>query len=71
MRTLEDWEERFDVFYVLAPHPAFTQVEGLTEPFPIDRPSPIYPLKLTVEDIATIKAFAATIPPKDLGAPVR
>ena len=34
-------EDRFDAFYTLAPHPAFTQIDGVTDPFPIDRPSPI------------------------------
>ena len=38
LRTLEDWEDRMRAFYALAPHPAFTQVEGITEPFAINRP---------------------------------
>ena len=71
LRTHDDWEDRFDAFYALAPHPAFTQVEGVTEPFPINRPSPIHPMELTVEEIETIREFARTIPPKDLGAEVR
>ena len=71
LRTLEDWEDRMRAFYALAPHPAFTQVEGVTEPFPIDRPSPIHPLEMTVDEIETIIVFTATIPPKNLGAPVR
>ena len=71
LRTHDDWEDRFDSFYALAPHPAFTQVEGVTEPFPINRPSPIYPMELTVGEIETIREFARTIPPKDLGAEVR
>ena len=71
LRTLEDWEDRMRAFYALAPHPAFTQVEGITEPFPIDRPSPIHPLEVTEDQIETIIEFTRTIPPKDLGAPVR
>ncbi|MGD1925031.1 MAG: hypothetical protein ACFB03_12715 [Paracoccaceae bacterium] len=71
LRTLDDWEVRFDAFYTLAPHPAFTQIEGVTDPFPINRPSPIHPMEMTLEDIQIIKAFAETIPPKDLGAEVR
>ena len=71
LRTLEDWEDRMRAFFALAPHPAFTQIEGITEPFPIDRPSPIHPLQLTEGDIETIVEFTRTIPPKDLGAPVR
>ena len=71
LRTLDDWEDRFNSFYALAPHPAFTQIENVTEPFPPHRPSPIHPLELTLQDIDTIREFARTIPPKDLGAPVR
>ena len=71
LRTLEDWADRMRAFYALAPHPAFTQVEGITEPFPIDRPSPIHPLEVTEAEIETIVSYTATIPPKDLGAPVR
>ena len=70
LRTLPDWEERFDSFYALNPHPAFTQVEGVTEPFPIDRPSPIHPMTLTLREIETIREYARTIPPKDLGAAI-
>ena len=71
LRTLEDWEDRMRAFYALAPHPAFTQIEGITEPFPIDRPSPIHPLELTEDEVEIILEFTRTIPPKDLGAPVR
>lgn len=71
MRTLDDWEARFDAFFTLAPHPAFTQVAGVTEPFPVNRPSPIHPLTLTLEEIRVIKEYTRTIMPKDLGAPVR
>ena len=71
LRTLEDWEDRFDSFYALAPHPAFTQVAGVTEDFPINRPSPIHPVELTLEEIDVITEFTRTIPPKDLGGPVR
>jgi mono/diheme cytochrome c family protein len=71
LRTLEDWEERFSAFYVLPPHPAFTQIEGVTEPFPINRPSPIHPMELTLQELDAITAYTRTIAPKDLGAAVR
>ncbi len=71
LRTLEDWEERFKVFWTENPHPAFTQIDGVTEPFPIDRPSPIHPLTLTLEEIDAIVAYARTIAPKNLGNEVR
>ena len=71
LRTLDDWENRMLGFYTLAPHPAFTQVEGVTEPFPAHRPSPIHPLELTLDDIDEITAFTATIPAKNLGQEIQ
>lgn len=71
LRTLEDWEDRMRSFYALAPHPAFTQIEGITEPFPINRPSPIHPVELTELEIEEIIEYTRTIPPKDLGNEVR
>jgi len=71
LRTLADWEARFKTFWTLAPHPAFTQVAGMTEPFPADRPPPIHPVELTLEQVDRIIGFARTIAPKDLGAPIR
>jgi len=71
LRTLDDWEDRFDAFWTLNPHPSFTQVEGMTEPFPPNRPSPIYPMKLTLDEVETITEYARTIAPKDLGSEVR
>ncbi|MEY8839830.1 hypothetical protein AB9K41_12475, partial [Cribrihabitans sp. XS_ASV171] len=44
LRTLPDWADRFQIFYVLAPHPSFTQIEGVTAPFDPARPSPIVPM---------------------------
>lgn len=71
MRTADDWEERFRAFYALNPHPAFTQVAGVTPPFVPERPSPIHPVELTPDEIETIIQFTRTIEPKDLGAEVR
>ena len=70
LRSMQDWRARFAGFYAINPHPAFTQVEGVTEPFDPMRPPPIAPLSLTLDDAQAIAAFAATIPPKDLGAAV-
>ncbi len=47
--------------------PAFAQVEGMTEPFPPDRPSPIHPISLTLEELRVIIDYARTIAPADLG----
>lgn len=71
LRSLEDWENRFTAFYVLNPHPAFTQVTEVTPPFPEDRPSPIAPIELTLDEIESILAYVAALDGADLGAPLQ
>ncbi len=68
LRTLPHWRERFEAFWTLNPHPAFTQVVGVTEPFDRARPPPIAPLVLTQAEIDAILAFVIAMKPKDLGA---
>ena len=71
LRTLSDWDNRFAVFYVLNPHPAFTQVKDVTPAFPDDRPPPIVPLNMTLDDLGAIIAYVASLEPADLGAPIQ
>lgn len=71
MRAMPEWHARFVGFWALNPHPAFTQVEGLTEPFDPLRPPHIAPIRLTPEEAEAIAAYAATLEPKDLGASVQ
>ena len=71
LRAMEDWDIRFQTFYVLAPHGAFTQVEDVTEPFDIERPPPIVPITLTLDEIDAILAYVAAIPAADLGGPLQ
>lgn len=71
MRTFRDWDVRFQTFFMLKPHGAFTQIKDVTDPFPLDRPSPISPIELTMDELDAILAYTATIPPADLGAPIR
>lgn len=71
MRSFSDWRARFEAFFALNPHPSFTQVDGVTEPFDISRPSPIAPVELTLDDLDAILAFVSRIPPADLGAPIQ
>lgn len=70
LRTFSDWEERFYAFYTLNPHPAFTIIDGLTLPFPPNRPSPIAPVKLTLDEVEAIVAYVAALQAADLGAPL-
>ena len=70
LRALPDWEERFTAFFALAPHPAFTQIEDLTPPFPIDRPSPIAPIELSLDEVEALLAYVAAMAPANLGKPL-
>lgn len=67
MKTLTKWEARFQTFWTLNPHPAFTQIEDVTDPFDPQRPSPIAPLELTQDELEALLAYVMTIKPKDLG----
>ena len=71
LRSLPDWDQRFGAFYALNPHPSFTQVDEVTPPFPEDRPPPIVPLEMTVDDIEAVLAYVASLNPADLGAPLQ
>ena len=70
LRSLEGWEDKFLAFWAANPHPSFTQVAGLTEPFDPDHPPHIAPVEITQDDVEAIFAYAATIEPKNLGAPI-
>ncbi|MHA7776658.1 hypothetical protein [Roseibium sp. M-1] len=71
MRSFTDWQRRFEAFFSLNPHPSFTMIDGVTEPFDITRPPPIAPLELTLDDLEAILAFVSRIEPADLGAPIQ
>ena len=70
LRSFDNWQERFSTFYVLNPHPSFSQVTGVTAPFDETLPPPISPLRLTQDELDDITAFAASIKPADLGGPL-
>lgn len=71
IRTFDDWQSRFESFYVLKPHPAFTQIKDVTPPFDPARPSPIAPLTITLDELDAIIAYEAIVEPADLGAPLQ
>jgi mono/diheme cytochrome c family protein len=71
LRGRENWSDLFRAFFVHNPHPSFTQVEGVTEPFDPNRQIHVAPVEITLEEIEAIAAFVDTIEPKDLGRPVR
>jgi hypothetical protein len=71
LRALPRWQERFETFYVLNPHPAFTQIDAVTAPFDPARPSPIHPVEMTLAELDEILAYVASMAPAALGAPLR
>ena len=56
---------------MLKPHAAFTQVDGVTEPFAANLPSPIAPIEVSLEEIEAITAYVGSVDPADLGAPIK
>ncbi|MDF3416057.1 hypothetical protein HKX54_16725 [Sulfitobacter sp. M57] len=71
LRSFDDWQERFETFFLRKPHPAFTQVADVTSAFAANRPPPIAPIEVTLNDIAAIVSFVALIDAADLGAPLQ
>ncbi|WP_235862269.1 hypothetical protein [Roseovarius litorisediminis] len=70
LRAMSDWDVRFQSFYALNPHPAFTQIAEVTKPFPIHQPPPIIPVEITLDDLEAILAYVSDVAPADLGAPL-
>ncbi|WP_424830822.1 hypothetical protein [Ruegeria sp.] len=71
LRAMPDWSERFQAFFALNPHPAFTQIEDVTPPFAVNLPSPIHPVEMTLDDLEAILAFVTALEAADLGAPLQ
>ena len=71
LRTLPDWDLRFQTFYALNPHPAFTQITGVTEPFARHLPPAIAPIEMTPAELEAVLAYVAGLAPADLGAPIQ
>jgi hypothetical protein len=70
LRTLADWPQRMSGFYLLNPHPAFTVVQDVTDPFDPNRPPPIVPIQVTLDQIEALLAYMQGLQPADLGAPI-
>lgn len=71
LRTLPDWEHRFATYYALNPHQPFSRIDGVTDPYSGGRTPTIAPVDLTLRDVEDITAFAASVAPADLGAPIK
>ena len=71
LRTLGNWADRFQAFYALNPHPSFTQIKGVTAPFARNRPPPIVPVEMTLDQLEAVLAYVAGLEPANLGAPLQ
>ncbi|MDA7966619.1 cytochrome c [Ruegeria sp.] len=71
LRAMPDWSDRFEAFFALNPHPSFTQIIDVTPPFAVDRPPPIHPVEITLDELEAILAFVAALSAADLGAPLQ
>lgn len=71
LRGRGNWSDLFRAFWAHNPHPSFTQVEGVTEPFDPNKALHIAPVEITMDEIESITAFVATLKPKELGKPVQ
>jgi hypothetical protein len=70
MRARPHWFDLFSAYYVANPHPSFTEVIDVTEPFDEQNVTHIAPVRITLKEIDAIVAFVEAMPPKDLGKPV-
>lgn len=70
LRAMGDWDDRFVTFHLRNPHPSFTQIAEVTDPFDPTLPPPIVPLEMTQADLEAIIAYVSGIAPADLGAPL-
>lgn len=71
LRGRTAWSDLFQAFWSANPHPSFTEVVGITEPFSATHVTHIAPVRITTDEIDAITAFVETIVPKDLGRPVQ
>jgi hypothetical protein len=71
MRARPHWFDLFQKYWTENPHPSFTEVVGVTEPFDASHVSHIAPVQITLDQIDAITAFVGTLAPKDLGRPVQ
>lgn len=70
LRSLPNWPDRILGFYALNPHPAFLRVEEISPDFSPERPPPIVPIVLTLDEAEAIQAYVASLEPADLGADI-
>lgn len=71
MRGRSNWFDLFSRYWTQNPHPSFTEVVGVTEPFGEDNVTHIAPVQISLDEIDAIVAFVETLTPLDLGRPLQ
>ena len=61
MKWLEDWARRFEIFYILPPHPSLVRIEGVSEERSANLPAFNKEIILKLEDIDDILEFVKTL----------
>ncbi|MFL2844703.1 MAG: c-type cytochrome [Candidatus Puniceispirillaceae bacterium] len=61
MKWLGDWARRFEIFYILPPHPSLVRIEGVSEERSASLPAFNKEIILKLEDIDDILEFVKTV----------
>ncbi|XDZ66089.1 hypothetical protein AB8880_01465 [Alphaproteobacteria bacterium LSUCC0684] len=61
MKNLPDWRARFEVFFILPPHPSLVRIEGVSEDRPENLPAFSHEIVLTPMDVENILAYVDTL----------
>lgn len=61
IKTLDDWKERFEIFFTLLPHPAVVKIEGVSEERPENLPAFAKQITLSVDELNDLLAFIDTV----------
>ena len=61
LKWLPDWEQRFEVFYTLPPHPALVSIQGVSEERSLSLPVFVAEIELQIDDVDAILSFVRTV----------
>ena len=65
LKWLPDWEQRFEVFYTLPPHPALVSIQGVSEERSLSLPVFVAEIELQIDDVDAILSFVRTLETPD------
>ena len=65
LKWLSDWEQRFEVFYTLPPHPALVSIQGVSEERSLSLPVFVAEIELQIDDVDAILSFVRTLETPD------